>query len=112
MWSVQVTGSLSVLKPAACTAVMRAWFGVGLPQLVSLGIASKEFPRFQPGAINATACCGVRPPERPPPPETPPVPPVPVAPLAPDAPADAAPDAPANAAPDAPANAAPDAPNC
>jgi len=76
MWLVQVTGSLSVLNPAECTALIRVCVGVGLPQLVSLGDESKEFPRFDPGAMSLTASCGVSWPvvALPPAPELPPDP--------------------------------------
>src|SRR5277367_1080156 len=63
MWSVQVTGSLRVLNPAACTALIRVWLGAGFPQLVTLGLPSKELPRFQPGGMTLTTSCGVRAPE-------------------------------------------------
>ena len=34
--------------------------GAGFPKLVTSGAASKELPRFQPGGMAATTCCGVR----------------------------------------------------
>src|SRR5580658_9262842 len=60
MWSVQVTGSLRVLNPAACTASIKVWLGAGFPKLVTVGSPSKELPRFHPGGITLTTSCGVR----------------------------------------------------
>ena len=68
MWSVQVTGSLRVLKPVACTASIKIWLGAGFPKLVTVGSPSKELPRFHPGGMSFTICCGV-PPEVDPPDE-------------------------------------------
>src|SRR5271155_3006213 len=58
MWSVQVTGILIVLNPAAWTASTIACVVSGFPQLVSVGSASNVFPRFHPGAMALTNCCG------------------------------------------------------
>jgi hypothetical protein len=66
MWSVQVTGILIVLNPAAWTAETIDCVVSGFPQLVSLGLASNVFPRFHPGDMALTICCGERPPRAPP----------------------------------------------
>jgi hypothetical protein len=70
MWSVQVTGILMVLNPAAFTALIRVWLGAGFPQLVTSGSPSNELPRFQPGAISLMTSVGDAPhaPPSPPPP--------------------------------------------
>src|ERR1700733_6721108 len=60
MWSVQVTGSLRVLNPAAWTASIRVWLGAGFPKLVTVGSPSKELPKFHPGGMTLTTCWGVR----------------------------------------------------
>jgi hypothetical protein len=49
------------LKPAACTALINVWLGTGFPKLVTLGLPSKEFPRFHPGDMTLTTCCGAVP---------------------------------------------------
>src|SRR4051812_19309044 len=103
IWLVHVTGSLSVLNPAVCTALIRVWVGAGFPQLVSSGDASNEFPRFQPGAMSLAASCGVSRPVPPAPPAAePPRPPVAEPPPEPAFDVPAAPDEPASAAPSSP----------
>ena len=53
------------MNPAACTALIRVWFGAGFPQLVTWGSPSKELPKFHPGGMTLTTCSGVRAPPEP-----------------------------------------------
>src|SRR5688572_5552781 len=59
MWQFQEIGMRMALKPAALTELINAWLVAGLPQAVSLQIASSVLPRLQPRFIWLATCCAV-----------------------------------------------------
>ena len=59
---LQAIGKRIVLKPAAFTELINCWVINGLPQAVSLPIASNELPAFQPTPISLVSCTEVKPP--------------------------------------------------
>ncbi len=59
MWQFHEMGMRMALNPAALTELMSCWLVAGLPQAVSLQMASSVLPRFQPRLIWLATCGAV-----------------------------------------------------